>query len=224
MTNIEGYFLRKINLGRGYKPEEAAKLFEFYDKNKHDGNRVRDPINILNALKSGQFFVVENSSGSILAASSTFNYGSIFIEAGGTRVLEEIQGLGIQKLFHHVRIVETAIFEDNYSDYITVVANWNDKSIKNIKKSGFKCWKPKKQDLAVLGKIDASGVEAENVSYYRIPKSDLHKNASDAAKNLMLLYNNPIIKSSHTEKVISLVLDIKILQNDRLKHLVEELI
>lgn len=217
---MEAFRLTKANLMDGWKSEEASRILDYYEKHKHDGNRVRDPIDIINSLKVGAFYVIEDDQANPAGASASFGTFNKYVEAGGTRVTKE--GFGFQKVFHWVRLIDFALFQTEDSVYFSVVADWNKQSISNIENSGFEQWKPTKPELALIGKLTEDSEAVGGILFYK-QDGGVTPKVERAALNLLYLHENPVIKSRHVDETISLTLDVPLVNNNGLRSALQKL-
>lgn len=221
MLNVKSYRLSKVNLTKGWKSEESARIFEYYKCNSHKGNRLRDPLEMVETMKDGAFYLIEDSERNIVGASASFYYYDSFVEAGGTRIT--LGGYGLQKIFHWVRLLDFKIFEQKNTTYCSLVADWNENSIRNIEKTGFSEWSPSNAELTMIGKTTSDHEDRKAIRYYKMPQDKIEAAADAAALNVLHLNENPIVKSKYHNEQMAFALDIKLVENSDLRQILQEM-
>ncbi len=210
--------ITKVNFNFADGAEEVERIFRFYEENPHNGNRLRDPYQLITTMQRGAAWVVEDTNKKIYGVSFNFPYFDTWMEAGGTRVI--LEGYGIHKVFFWARILEYIIFCKPGTEYFTIVADWNEKSQKNIDAMGFVRWKPDASMLAAIGKL-GEDTSAKEVFFCRLDQSVAESAACFAARQILSLNRNPILTNKRDNTEVHVILDLAVVRNNGLRSLLE---
>ncbi len=122
--------------------EEADRVLAFYSQNSHRFLLPRPEAQFQNAVKRGNFLLVEIGA-TIVAASGIFDYsdGEPYVELAETSVMEAFQGHGLQSLFFRHRIASVVVSEGPSVTITTAVDPGNEVSVRNANKVGFQAWR-----------------------------------------------------------------------------------
>lgn len=195
--------LREVRFG------EIDKIKEFYSQNP-DKHVMPRPDDILKkAIDDGYLFAVFASNfeyrDKIVAVSGCYASkfdNKIYMEAGGSRINENYQGLGLHRILHSVRALTAHINEEDLASYFGAIICPNPPSVTNIVRCGFIKWENPPQELVNERAIYAG--EGECIEYFYLPKSELKSHANSV---IDIVNKDYFIKS---EKKVRLKLDIKI--------------
>lgn len=122
---------------------DSGKLLEFYYRNIDKMIRPRPEEVIRNAVENGAFFDVEDYERNIAGAAGAYEYlEHKYIEIGSTKILSEIQGYGLHKLFITSRLLNTIYFMPPEECIFCAIKPDNEKSIHSVSKMGFVKWNP----------------------------------------------------------------------------------
>lgn len=173
--------LREVRLN------EVDKVKEFYNHNPDRHVMPRPDDILIKAVNNGYLFAVFASNfefrDKIVAVSGC--YASIFdnkiyMEAGGSRISENYQGLGLHRILHFVRALTAYINEEDLSSYFGAIICPNPPSVKNIIRCGFVNWENPPEELVNERTIYAG--DSETIEYFYLPKSELRTHANNIIK------------------------------------------
>lgn len=122
----------KVKL-RFSQPKDSPQILAYYKENAHQHVHIRDPKWITDHVGKGQFLILENEDGEIIASSATYDYVTeadtdgrpSFFEIGSTNFSPEGNGFGLYPLFIASQVIEAFL---NYPPKDKFIANVYDSS------------------------------------------------------------------------------------------------
>jgi hypothetical protein len=149
--------------------EEYARIQAFYEKNRDEGNAVRDPEVLIKTVEDNKAYLIEESdSKELVGVSLCFSLGDgDYTESGGTRII--FRGYRLQAVINLVAALHEFMRDPPQYEYYSVVADWNETSFQTLLSIGFQRWEP---DAALIRLIGSEPKEGK--SFYRLPRSSLN--------------------------------------------------
>lgn len=228
-TDFGRYFLRN----QGEIAEIEARIVDFYTLNGHQ--KIADPLKLrsyIKAIEDNKAFYIDDENGEMVSNSFCFPFcdGS-YTETGGTRVI--LNGFGLQIILLSARVVSEYLV--NTPEVIFCVTSNNERSNRNIEKSGFEKWLPPSE---LSQERDSKlGVDPNRV-YFKIPHLEGNSFLTDidiknSAQRMINLYRQPVLQRAKRGdnhlivpeefETIHLVLDIPVMTDPKLRDVVESL-
>lgn len=180
------------------KHENLSKLLKFYQNNVDDMVRPRPEKIIIDAVDNGAFYDLEDFNEEIKGAAGAYEYlQHKYIEIGSTKILEEIQGYGLHKLFITSRILNTIYFMPPEESIFCSIKKNNSKSINSVRKLGFEEWEPP-EDLITARSEILNVSSNENIQFMRFLQNQ--ENLSIIAKEYLRCMNQSKFQNRDIQK------------------------
>lgn len=207
MAPYDNYTLRLVR----DNDQEIDVITRFYEENRHEGNRVRDPLEMIRSISEKKFFFINDNAGSIVAAGGCFSSG-VHREVGATRVIKN--GFGFQRILHYIRTVSEFFWDPPAGKYFTVIASWNKASITNTIRCFFSEFTPDKCFMTQIHKDNSQNVTKR---FFYLSPDMVRKHA----ELIIRLDNQPVISNKNTGENVQLYIDVPLIRHSNLRSIVE---
>lgn len=206
---------RITTLGSDDIGEETERLVKYYKANSDIGNRVRDPLQLIHTVKKKKFYIVEDEYGSIHGVAACFDFFGRYKEAGGTRITKN--GFNLQKILHWCRSINEVFIEPPDEKYFSIIAEWNDRSIRNTEGCGFRRWDPDDVFIREVIQNDDPSYK-QSKAFFELDLSNNSQVFKNHAQLLLDLFHNPVRLNGHTGHKLRLILDFPLMRTQELRE------
>lgn len=173
-------FLGKFQL-RHATPRDSEALQQFFARNQHRNNAVRQDDLLIKQVKERNIFIVVGDGGDIHAAAGLFEHADgSYREFGATRVLPSLGGFNVQQILIAARNTHARVLElSPLSVFFATLRPGAVRSRENLENMGFVDW-PNPDDALVRAKHQIANVEGKSMpqlSYLRLTDEAIYQHS-----------------------------------------------